>query len=442
MSHLGRIALAVFLAGAPALPGQVSPDPPRASVAANRTAEELDQLLAPIALYPDALIALILPATTAPADIVLAARHLRANGDLSQVESRSWEDSVKSLTRYPDVLRWLDDNLDWTKQVGEAFVAQPVDVMNAVQRLRAQARAAGTLVDTPQQQVISASGMLRIVPAQPDRIYVPVYDPSVIYLESRTYALPPPIFFGAGYPVGSWLAYECDWTQRKVWVGDRHRPWRGHDWRRPVVAPEPQQPRSRVTQWRAPVRPAHPASVWTGLTQGSIVQPNAFTTTPAVPALPAPQTYGRGRNRGSTSPAPGQNQQPANTVTRREYPGPRSIDTTPPLPVVPPITRAGQTGWTNGRSRSLPNTVSSLPANSAPPLPMTAPPLPSARTTYPSSIGQTLPSLPENIAPALPSAAPSLPAVVPTFNDPPGGAVNSPPDRAPRSRHTNRGQLD
>lgn len=447
MSHLGRVALALFLVSATALPGQVPPEPPRTGAAATRTAEELDQLMAPIALYPDALIALILPASTAPADVVLAARQIRSGGDLSQIEARSWEESVKSLTRYPEVLQWLDDNLDWTKQLGETFIAQPADVMNAIQRLRAQARAAGTLVDTPQQQIISAPGILRIVPAQPERIYVPVYDPSIIYLESRTYALPPPVFFGSGYPVGSWLAYECDWTERKVWVGDRHRPWRGQDWRRPIVAPDPQQTRSRVTQWRAPVRPAHPASVWTGLPQGRIVQPNTFTISPTTPVT----TPGRGRGRGRAhldDPANGTRTAPP--ASRRDYAGPRSQRSDTPLPVAPPLPRTPPTGWTQGRGgRSLPNTVPAFPSNQvAPPLPTVAPPLPSARSPFNPSIALTAPPLPRTVAPSLPATAPSLPAVVPSFPDAPTyqppGATNPAPDRVPRgqNRHGRPGQLD
>src|SRR3954468_20689248 len=118
-----------------------------------RSPEELDQLFGPIALYPDALIALILPASTVSSDVVMAARYLRGNGDPARVETESWDDSVKSLSHYPEVVKWMDENLAWTKQAGEAFVAQPADVMNAIQRLRTAARAAGTLVDTPQQRV-------------------------------------------------------------------------------------------------------------------------------------------------------------------------------------------------------------------------------------------------------------------------------------------------
>src|SRR5688572_6112581 len=234
-------------APAPSIPPPVDPTK-NTTISVQRTPQELEQLLAPIALYPDALIALILPASTVPTDIVLAARHLRENpGDRGQIEHRAWDESVKSLTNYPDVVKWMDENLHWTQQVGEAFSVQPADVMQAVQRLRAKARAAGTLVDTPQQQVITDQQAIRIVPAQPNTIYVPQYDPEVVFVDAPVYpAYPsyayspcyytsPYLTFGVGVPVGSWLAYDCDWHRHSIWMGNRHRHWKGHDWHRPLV---------------------------------------------------------------------------------------------------------------------------------------------------------------------------------------------------------------
>jgi Protein of unknown function (DUF3300) len=159
-------------------------------------------------LYPDALIALILPASTVPSDLVLAERYIASNGDPAQVANQPWDDSVKSLTRYPDVLKWMDQNLEWTTQVGEAFLDQPADVMNTIQHLRAQAIAAGNLVDTPQQRIVKEETCIRIVPAEPDVIYVPRYDPQVVYAQPY---LGPALTFGVGFAVGSWLNYDCDW---------------------------------------------------------------------------------------------------------------------------------------------------------------------------------------------------------------------------------------
>lgn len=246
-----RILLCALPLIAFARAGDSDPDPLTTDVfTARYTAEQLDQLLGPIALYPDALIAIILPACTAPTDIVLAARHLRDNGnDLSAIESRPWDDSVKSLAHYPDVLKWLDENLPWTQQVGEAFLAQPAEVMQSIQRLRAKARAAGTLVDTPQQVVVAEPEVIRIVPAQPDIIYVPYYDPAVVFIDRPYYYSSPFISFSTGFAVGSWLAYDFDWSHRTIWVGSRFRPWHRHDWRLPVVPIRPPVVRSSPPSW-------------------------------------------------------------------------------------------------------------------------------------------------------------------------------------------------
>jgi hypothetical protein len=199
---------------------------------------QLDELLGPIALYPDALISLILPAATAPSDVVLAARYL-TSGSGTSLDSQPWDDSVKGLAHYPDVVKWMDENLEWTKQVGEAFIEQPAEVMKSVQRLRAAARAAGTLVDTPQQQVVVETETISIVPTQRDVIYVPYYDPEIVYLPRRDYYRGSFFTFSIGYPVGFWLSsHHVDWHHCRLWTIDRHareRYWHAqHDWRRPA----------------------------------------------------------------------------------------------------------------------------------------------------------------------------------------------------------------
>ena len=135
------ILLSCFLPGsvrAQAPPSPVAPPPAAAESAPSKLPPEaLNQLLAPIALYPDALVALILPASTVPSDLVLAARYISSNGDPAQIANQPWDDSVKSLARYPDVVKWMDQNLEWTTQVGDAFLNQPADVMNTIQQLRA-----------------------------------------------------------------------------------------------------------------------------------------------------------------------------------------------------------------------------------------------------------------------------------------------------------------
>ncbi len=186
-------------------------------------AAEIEELVGPIALYPDALISLILPASTYPADIVLSARYIASRGDLVQVESMAWDTSVKALTRYPDTLAWLDENLEWTTQLGDAFIEQPVEVMNSIQVLRARAKALGNLVDTPEQRIILDETYIRIIPARPDYIYEPRYDPEVIYYERRNSS--PLLYFSAGFLIGSWLNYDFDWHNHRLYRGDYHEGW-------------------------------------------------------------------------------------------------------------------------------------------------------------------------------------------------------------------------
>ena len=134
------------------------------------------------------------------------------------------------MARYPEIVKWMDQNLEWTTQVGEVFLDHPADVMNSIQSLRAQARAAGTLVDTPQQRVVEDESYIRVVPAEPDVIYVPQYDPEVVYVQPYTPYVEPVMSFGIGFAMGPWLNYDCDWPRRKVCVGDWNPRWRDN-WR-------------------------------------------------------------------------------------------------------------------------------------------------------------------------------------------------------------------
>lgn len=222
------------------------------------TPDQLDQLLAPIALYPDPLVAVILPASAAATDVVLAERYLAGGSDPAQIDAQPWDPSVRALARYPDVIGWLDSNLNYTRALGDAFVRQPSDAMQAVQRLRARALAAGSLTSTAQQTVTNEGGQICIWPAQADAIYLPQYDPELVYDVPPGYA-GPFITFGLGFPVGPWLSYECNWDGFGIWIGEWHRGWGYHrDWERPGVGrqgawrPDPR----RLQQGRADFRPA------------------------------------------------------------------------------------------------------------------------------------------------------------------------------------------
>src|ERR1035437_3625264 len=168
------ILLGGFTGSVMSMRAQMAVPPP---IPANQPISEaqLDQLLGPIALYPDPLIAQILPASTLPTQIVLADRYVSGGGDPNQIDQQPWDPSVQALARYPTVLKWMDDNLNWTTDLGQAFLYQQQDVMGSIQRLRTSANNVGNLQSTPQQQVVNDGGYIQIVPADPQVIYVPVY---------------------------------------------------------------------------------------------------------------------------------------------------------------------------------------------------------------------------------------------------------------------------
>jgi Protein of unknown function (DUF3300) len=225
---VATLALAVLAAlSAPALRADAPPPPPALN--------SIDQLTAPIALYPDPLVALILPASTEPDDVETAAEYVSENGDPTQIENQPWDPSVRGLAHYPTVLQWMAQNPEWTRALGEAFANNSPAVMESIQRLRAMASSAGTLADTPQQDVVDEDGQISIVPAEPDTIYVPSYDPNVVYAGPAYYGYGVPYMsFGIGFSVGFWLGYELDWHRHAIWIGD-WRNWRNeHGWSRPV----------------------------------------------------------------------------------------------------------------------------------------------------------------------------------------------------------------
>src|SRR6267142_1433240 len=145
------------------------------------TSDQLENLLAPIALYPDPLLAQVLLAATFPDQIDEASRFVRSDGSPDDIDSQPWDVSVKAVAHYPEVLEMMADKLDWTTSLGQAYVNQSTDVMDSVQRLRGEARQAGNLEDTPEMQVVDSGGEIELWPAQPEYIYVPVYNPAFVY---------------------------------------------------------------------------------------------------------------------------------------------------------------------------------------------------------------------------------------------------------------------
>jgi Protein of unknown function (DUF3300) len=268
------------------------PPPPTAAL----SPDELDQLLAPIALYPDPLIALILPAASVPSDVMLAARYLEANGDPAQIPNQSWDDSVKSLAHYPEVVEWMDQNVDWTRAVGSAFINQQQDVMDSIQHLRAEAKAQGNLTDMPQQQVEVDDGDISIMPAQPDAIYVPEYDPDDVYVAPPEDG--PLVIFGTGLLVGAWLDYDCDWHHHGIWVGAWHPGWHhDHGWGRPWQ-PDPRRPHPEPGfNWPGGILPRPKALSGAPIGRGAAAHRSVFT--PSTPPGVRGGAFSGYGNRGS-----------------------------------------------------------------------------------------------------------------------------------------------
>ena len=203
---------------------------------AQQTPEQLQQLVAPIALYPDALVAQILAAATYPDQVVEADRWMQQHPDLKgkqlgdEVDKQPWDPSVKSLVEFPSVLANMDKNLSWTSSLGDAYVNQEQDVMNAVQIMRDRAEKAGNLKSTSQEKVTHEGQTIVVEPADPEIVYVPEYDPWLVYGEPigiwpGWYPYPglflagPGIGFGFGFGVGFFGGFGWGWHH---WGYDWH----------------------------------------------------------------------------------------------------------------------------------------------------------------------------------------------------------------------------
>ncbi len=171
--------------------------------------EELEQLVAPIALYPDALVSQILMASTYPLEVVEAARWVKANQNLkgdkltAELEKKSWDPSVKSLVNFPQVLAMMDQKLEWTQKLGDAVLAQQKELMDTIQKLRAKAQAQGNLKTNEQQKVVVEEKIITIVSTSPQVIYVPTYNPTVVYGPWPYAAYPPYYYYPPGYVAAS-----------------------------------------------------------------------------------------------------------------------------------------------------------------------------------------------------------------------------------------------
>lgn len=218
--------------------------------AAAQTSETLEQLVAPIALYPDALVAQILAASTYPAEVVEAWRWMQGHPGLNgqelanAVNPQPWDPSVKALTQFPSVLDSMNRNLAWTSALGDAYVNEPEDVLNAVQMLRQRAQAAGSLQSTSEQTVTTQGQAIAIDPTEPDLVYVPEYDPWLVYGAPLAaypgwvgvpgiYYAGPDLYFDLGLGAGlfagfgwGWHDWGFDWRHRRMTYN--HAPYISH----------------------------------------------------------------------------------------------------------------------------------------------------------------------------------------------------------------------
>ena len=246
--------------------------------------EQLDQLVAPIALFPDPLLSEVLIASTDPLEVVQADRWLTAHKDLqgdklkAAAEKEDWDKSVKSLIATPDVLRMMSSKLDWTEKLGDAVLAQEPDVMDAIQRLRTKADANNKLTSTKEQTVTKkqdqGKDIIVIEPTDPNTIYVPYYDPAVVYgawsyPEYPPYYFPAPgyigagliatgLAFGAGYAVARWATGAYFWGGGVNWGGNNllvNRPVNvnraGDAWNRTARIEQRQERESRRNERQA-----------------------------------------------------------------------------------------------------------------------------------------------------------------------------------------------
>ena len=199
--------------------------------------EEIEQLVAPIALYPDSLVSQILMASTYPLEIVQADRWAKANKTLKgealtkALEAQNWDPSVKSLVNFPQVLATMSEKLDVTQKLGDAFLAQQKDVMDAIQRLRAKAQAQGNLKTTKEQTVIveqpaAQTTVIKIEPTNPQVVYVPTYNPTVVYGAWPYPAYPPYSYYPYGAVAAGAFAFTAGVALGAAWG----YAWGGCNW--------------------------------------------------------------------------------------------------------------------------------------------------------------------------------------------------------------------
>jgi hypothetical protein len=351
----------VYIGKTPATPAITEPAPatptPPPSAPAQSSMANLEKLAMPIALHPDPLISIILPAAVYPVEIVQAARFVRDTNNISKVDQQPWDDNVKAVAKFPELIAKMDADLAWTMQLGQAFVDQPKELMDTIQALRAKAQKAGTLKSTAQQvvtvtnvvvvqtnvtQVVTVTNqVVQVQPASPEVVYVPSYPPAVYYPPPAYDPWAPLVTFGVGMAMGAIIANNCDWHGGCVWVGGGHgdvdididnnvnidrgdRPTRQSGNRTGNTGAKATQQKWQPNQNRmrtsgAPSAATRESRGW----GGSSAQPAQRSTTGGGAARPSQQPSARaGGPRASTQPSsPGQRPDGSGRPTPSQSPG-------------------------------------------------------------------------------------------------------------------------
>lgn len=338
----GQLLAQVDLAATPTPPPSTTP---------KLSAAELEELARPIALHPDPLIAIILPAAVYPLEIVQAARFIRDTNNIPRIETQPWDDKVKQVAKFPEVLAKLDADLDWTVGLGLAFVEQPMELMDAIQDLRAQAQKAGTLKSSPQQVVVVTNVMVeriyenqvvyvtntvvQVQPASTNVIYVPTYNPSVVYVDDddddEAAAL---LSFGVGMAFGAAMWGNCDWHYGGCWWG---------------YYPPPPPPRPPPYRPPPGARPPPPGGRPPGMAPPGTKPPGS----------PVNRPPGAGNPPGNRPPAGGPTTMPAPGAGQRWQPDPGRV-TSAGMPSAATRESRGWGSGTGGASRPSPQPGGSL----------------------------------------------------------------------------------
>jgi hypothetical protein len=405
------------------------------------TPQELDQLLAPIALYPDSLLAQITTASTNPQEILDVSNWLQQNPGLQgaaltdAAEKQGFDAAFVALVNFPDVLNMMAEDVDDYAVIGEAFTADQGAVSSSIQRLRAQAYAAGTLQSNQQQTVevqqVAAQPVYVIQPANPQVVYVPIYNPTTVYYRSPTVVV---VSYGPPIPIGvlvvstrpwGWMGWGWNWSSHRAYYN--HTVWVG--WRAPYRPPNYWY-RPRPIPYNA--RPGYGGN-W------NYRPPNYRPPTPR--PLPANRpAWGPNNRPGNKPPAnrPGTGRPLAQQPGRPGQPNTKPGNTTPPSATRPGGNPPGQTRPTQPNGNRPPVTKPApqpkpAPPGSRPTQPSTRPTQPVTRPTQPTTKPaqpNTRPTQP-NPRPAQPNTRPAQPNARPPQGQKPASRPPAQPKSSP-----------